>query len=367
MKFVCNKSEISEAIGNVSKAVPSKSPVPSLEGVKLKLSENILELTGYDLELGIRTQIQVKSDDSGECVINARLLNDIIKKMPSEEINIQVNEQLNASIVCNLIEYNVSALSADEYPELPVFNREKSISIPQSILKNMINQTIYAVSSNDNKPILTGELFDISENGNFSMAALDGFRLAVRNEKIQCSEKYSFVVPSKALSEISRLLKDDDNICEFYTNGKHIIFDISGYLVFSRLLDGEFHNYKASIPSDFSTEVIIKTKEFTEALDRCSLLISEKNKSPIKCIFSDGQLNISCQTAIGKINDELSADINGNAVTIGFNNRFALEALKAADTDSVRLQMNGGNRPVKILPMMGDSFVYLLMPVTLRN
>jgi DNA polymerase-3 subunit beta len=137
--------------------------------------------------------------------------------------------------------------------------------------------------------------------------------------------------------------------------------------VFSRLLDGEFHNYKSSIPSDFSTEVIIKTRELAEALDRCSLLISEKNKSPIKCIFSDGQLSISCQTAIGKINDELGADINGNTVTIGFNNRFAIEALRAADTDSVRLQMNGGNRPIKILPMMGDSFVYLLMPVTLRN
>lgn len=367
MKFICDKTEVCEALGNVSKAVSSKSPVPALEGVKLKLTGNILELTGYDLELGIRTQIAVKSDDNGEYVINARLLNEIIRKMPSDEICINIGDKMNVSITCEQIEYNVSAISADEYPELPEFDREKSISVQQNILRNMINQTIYAVSSNDNKPILTGELFNIDENGNFSMAALDGFRLAVRNEKIDCSEKYSFVVPSKALSEISRLLKDDESICEMYTNGRHIVFDISGYLVFSRLLDGEFHNYKSSIPSDFSTEVIIKTRELTEALDRCSLLISEKNKSPIKCEFSDGKLNLSCQTAIGKISDELSADINGNAVTIGFNNRFAIEALKAADTDKVRIQMNGGNRPIVILPMMGDSFVYLLMPVTLRN
>lgn len=368
MKFICNKNEISEAIGNVSKAVSSKSPVPALEGIKLKLKENILELTGYDLELGIKTEIQVKSDDSGEFIINARLFNEIIKKMPADEISIEVNEKLNVSIICNFVQYSVSALPADEYPELPDISRDNSVTVSQGILKNMIDQTIYAVSSNDNKPILTGELFDIDGNGNFSMVALDGFRLAVRNEKIQCSEKYSFVVPSKALCEISRLLSDDEeNCCSFCTNGKHIIFDISGYTVFSRLLDGEFHNYRSSIPSDFSTEVIIRTRELTDALDRCSLLISEKNKAPIKCIFSDGQLSISCQTPVGRINDELQADINGNAVTIGFNSRFAIEALKSADTDSIRLQMNGGNRPIKLLPMMGESFVYLLMPVTLRN
>lgn len=367
MKFICTKNEFSEAIGNVSKAVSSKSPIPALEGIKLSLKGNILELTGYDLELGIKTQLNVKAERDGEYVVNARLLSEITRKMPSDEICIDINEKMNVNITCGYTEYNISALAADEYPELPAFDREKSVSVSQNILKNMINQTIYAVSSNDNKPILTGELFDIDESGSFSMVALDGFRLAVRNEKINCTEKYSLVVPSKALAETARLLKDDDSRCEFYTNGKHIIFDISGYLVFSRLLDGEFHNYKASIPTDFTTEIIIRTKELMEALDRCTLLISEKNKSPIKCEFADGQLAISCQTPIGKISDEMYVDINGNPVTIGFNNRFAIEALKAADTDKVRLQMNGSNRPIKILPMMGDSFTYLLMPVTLRN
>lgn len=367
MKFVCNKNEISEAIGNVSKAVSSKSPIPALEGIKLKLNGNLLELTGYDLEIGIRTQISVKSEDNAEYVINARLFNEIIRKMPCDEICIEINENMNASIVCGLVQYNISAMSAEEYPELPSFDREKSMELPQSMLRNMINQTIYAVSTSDNKPILTGELFDIDEEGNFSMVALDGFRLAVRNEKIECSSRHSFVVPSKALAETARLLKDDDSRCQLYTNGKHIIFDISGYLVFSRLLDGEFHNYKLSIPSDFSTEIIIKTRELAEALDRCTLLISEKNKSPIVCKFADGQLSLSCQTPIGRISDELEVEINGNPVTVGFNNRFAIEALRAADTDKIRLQMNGSNRPIKILPMMGDSFTYLLMPVTLRN
>lgn len=368
MKFVCNKNEICEAIVNVSKAVAVKSTIPALEGIKIKLTGNILELTGYDLELGIKTRLSVKTEEEGECVINARLFNEIIKKMPADEICIYINEKMNVTIECGLTEYNISAMEANEYPELPEIDNEKSIVIPQSILKNMIEQTIYAVSVSDNKPILTGELFDIDEEGNFNMAALDGFRLAVRNEKINCNEKYNFVVPSKALSEVSRLLIDDDSEnCELFTNGRHIIFDISGYLVFSRLLEGEFHNYRNSIPNDFTTEVIIKTKELTEALERCSLLISEKNKSPIKCVFSDGQLNLSCQTAVGKISDELTVDINGNDVTIGFNNRFAIEALKAASTEKVRLQMNGGNRPIKILPMVGNSFTYLLMPVTLRN
>ncbi len=367
MRFICDKSEICEAMGNVSKAVSTKSAVPALEGVKIKLNGNILELTGYDLELGIRTNISVKSDDNGEFIINARLFNEIIKKMPSDEICISVDDNLNVTIICEQIEYNISAIPSDEYPELPELDREKSITITQSTLKNMINQTIYAVAVSDSKPILTGEFFDIDESGNFNMVALDGFRLAVRNEKIDCSERYSFVVPSKALAEIARLLKDDESQCTMFTNGRHIIFDISKYLVFSRLLDGEFHNYKNSIPSNFSTEVIIKTRELIESLERCSLLISEKNKSSIKCEFSDGKLNISCQTTLGKINDEMSVDINGNSLVIGFNNKFAIDALKAADTDKVRLQMNGSNKPIIILPMMGDSFTYLLMPMNFRN
>jgi len=367
MKFICNKSSLYEAINNVSKAVAIKSTIPALEGINIKLSNDTLFLTGYDLELGIKTQISVKSSDSGEFIVNARLFNEIIRKMPSEEIAIDISEALAITISGGSTEYSIFATSAEEYPEIPEFTESESISISQAVLKNMINQTIFAVSTNDTKPILTGELFEI-EDGNFTVVAIDGYRLAVRTEKINTEKNYKFVVPSKALGEVSKLLKDEDELtCIIHTSRKHIIFDISGYLVISRLLEGEFHNYRGSIPTSSSTEVILKTKDLISSLDRASLLINEKIKSPVKCYFENSTIKISCSTAIGKVNDEISGDMTGPIIEIGFNNRYMLDPLKAIEDDKVKLQMNGGNLPIKIVPLDGNSYTFLVLPVRLKN
>lgn len=381
MEFICSKNKLHEAINNVSKAVPSKSNIAALEGIKLSLSDNSLELTGYDMELGIKTQIETKSEGTGSLVVNSRLFSEIIRKMSSDEIKINIDEKLNVTITGNKTTYDISAIPADEYPDFPVIDTEKSIDIPQYILKNMIEHTNHAVSTNDNKPILTGELFDM-EDGIFKMVAIDGFRLAVRTENINTGSKINFVVPSKTLNEISKLLskedftksdnenaeeKHEEEICHIFTNTKHIIFEISGYYVVSRLLEGEFHNYKASIPTEFETEAIIKTKDFADSIERCSLLINEKNKCPVRCIFEDGSLKIDCKTNIGKINDAITAEVNGKPIEIGFNNKFLLDALKACETDKIKIQLIAPNRPVKILPTTGDSFIYLLMPIQLRK
>ena len=384
MEFTCNKNKLYEAIINVSKAVPAKSNISALEGIKLKLSANKLELTGYDLELGIKTTMDVNSDDSGELVVNARLFSEIIRRMSSDELKISIDEKLNVNILGNNTTYDISAISATEYPDFPSFNGDSSIDVPQHILKNMIEHTNHAVSVNDNKPILTGELFDI-EDKIFRMVAIDGFRLAIRTEGIGTDEKVKFVVPSKTLNEISKLLskgdssksaskedsgnsqEDNEEICHIFINSKNIIFEISGYCVVSRLLEGEFHNYKASIPSDFKTEVIIKTREFYDSIERCSLLINEKNKCPVRCVFEHGSLKIDCKTSIGKINDSIPAEVNGESIEIGFNNKFLLDALKACETDKIKIQLMAANKPVRIVPTNGDSFMYLLMPIQLKK
>lgn len=367
MKIICSKNTLCEAIGNVSKAVATKSSVPALEGIKLSLSGNILELTGYDLEMGIRTSVAVKSEDSGEVIINARLLSDIARRMPSDEILITVDDNLAVSISSNNTKYDISAVSPEEYPDIPAFSTEKSFSVPQNILKDMINQTSFAVSTDEKKPILTGELFDI-QDGVFRMVAIDGYRLALRTENTDCLDNYKFVVPSRTLLEVSRLLKDSsDAMCDISANNVHIVFSISGYTVFSRLLEGEFHNYKVSIPADFKSEVIIRTKDMIESLDRCSLLISEKNKSPICASFKNDAVGIHCRTALGQINDEIDISLSGEDVTIGFNNKFCLDALKACACDKIRLQLNGPGRPIKMLPLQSEAFTFLLMPVAIRQ
>ncbi len=367
LKFTCSKDDICAAISNVSKAVSPKSTIPALEGLDLKLNMNSLELTGYDLEIGITTFIECQSEDAGEVVLNTRLFSEITRRMPSDSITYEIDENLNMKIYGGNAQYQISAISADEYPALPDIERENPISVNQETLKSMINQTNYAVSLNDAKPILTGELFDIDETG-FNMVAIDGFRLAVRHEKLAGDYRYHFVVPSKALLEASRLLKEEaENDCEIYVNTKHILFDINGYRIFTRLLEGEYHNYRNSIPKEYKTEVFVNTREIVHCLERCSLLLNEKNKAPIKCNFEDGEIKISCRTGIGKFEDSIPAEVSGDPVLIGFNNKYLLDALRAADTDKVKIQMNGANRAVKIIPPEGDSFDFIVMPVQIKG
>lgn len=367
MKFICKQSILNEAVNNVSRAVPAKSPVTALEGIKMYLDRNTLELTGYDLELGIQTKIEIESEDHGEFTVNAKLFSEIIRKMPSENVVIEIDDKLKTTIRGGDAEYNILALSADEYPSMPDYDTSDSITISQGLLKNMINQTIFAVSVSDNKPILTGELFDI-ENGIFNLVAIDGFRLAVRTEQMNTDDRHHFVVKAKALSEVSKLLREDDEKpVNMYISRKYVVFDINGYMVISRLLEGEFHNYKGSIPTNHSTEIIVNTKSLIASLERCSLLIVDQTKAPVKCSFGDGEVRISCSTALGKLSDVFPVDITGSKVDIGFNCKYLLDALKAAEADKVKLLLNGGLSPMKIVPLDGDLYTYLVLPVRLKS
>lgn len=365
MKFICNKNELSEAISNVSKAVSSKSTIPALEGIKVKVTKGVVELTAYNLEMGIRTSISSVTDGEGEFVVSSRLFSEFTRRMSGDEITFSINESLIINISCSSTECSFSAMSAEDYPDLPVVDSQRGFKIKNSVLKSMINQTSYAASLNESKPILTGELFDI-ENGKFNMVAIDGFRLAIRSEEIESQENYHFVVPKKALLEISSLMKDDTD-CIVYTNDRHIIFQTGNVFVISRLLEGTFHNYKVSIPSVHKTEVIINKREFSTCLERCSLLIDEKNKAPIRCEIENGEVKISCKTGIGRINDSLSADITGETVTIGFNNKLFLDALRAAEGDKIRIRFGGATKVIEILPLEGENFIFLVMPVQLKN
>lgn len=365
MKFICNKSELCEAISNVSKAVSPKSTIPALEGIKVKVSPEEIELTGYNLEMGIRTSIRTTTEDSGEFVVNARLFSEFTKRMSGEEISFEINESLVINISCSSTECSFSAMSAEEYPDLPVVNSDKSFRIKSSALKSMIEQTKHAVSMNENKPILTGELFDIRDE-KFNMVAIDGFRLAIRCETIENQGNYQFVVPKKALNDLSMLIKDD-NECIIYTSDHHVIFETGNVFIISRLLEGTFHNYRLSIPPEHKTEVIINKREFANCLERFSLITDEKNKAPIQCEVVNNTVKLNCKTGIGKINDSIRAEVNGENLTIGFNYRLMADAIKASDGDKVRLCFNGSKKVMEILPLKGDSFIFLVMPINLKN
>ena len=367
MKFVCNKVRLFEAVINTAKAISDRSSLPSLESMKIKLADSLLELTGYDLEIGIRTTVAVRSDDRGSFLIDAKLFSEMIKKMDADEILIEVNENLQVTISGCSVVYNMMAKASDEYPELPDKKNCEKLSIPQTILKSMINQTIFATAVTDINPVLKGELFEF-EKGKLNLAAIDGYRLAVRSESIKTDEDKKFIVPSKTLAEVARLLGDnDEDSCEIFVAMKHIIFEINGYLVYSRLIEGEFHPYKSALPKSCNTEVIVDRKELLLSLERVMLLISERTPSPVRCYFENGTIKIKCATELGKIQDEIKADMTGPVIEIGFKCKYFLDPLNKIDDEKVRLQMNGSLLPMKISPMEGDRFTFLVLPVRLSK
>ena len=266
MKLICNKQSLYEALINVSKAVADKSTIPALEGIKMSLADSTLSLTGYDLEIGIITSLPVVSADEGEIIVNSRLFSDIIKKMPCDEIEIDIAENMAVTIIGGVTEYTISAVSAAQYPTIPEFADGECITISQSVLKSMVGQTLFAVSQNDTKPILKGELFEINDS-KLNVVAIDGYRLAVRTEAIKNDESKKFVIPAKTLSEVSKLLKDEDELtCDIIVSKKHIVFDFNGYTVFSRLLEDRII-FLADQVNDATASLVVAQMLYLESKD----------------------------------------------------------------------------------------------------
>lgn len=367
MNILCNKVELIEAVGNVQRAVSTKASLPALEGIYMRAQGSTLYLAGFDMELGISTTIPAQVNKPGEIVLSARMFGDIVRKMPGERISIQIDEKYNTIIRGDVTEFAIVGMSAADYPDIPKVEDGTSVTLSQAVLKSMIRQTIFAVAApNDPRPIYTGTLFEMLPE-ELRLVSVDGYRLAMRSEPMQNEENLSFVVPGKTLQEILKLLKDEEKPCSLIVGRRHIIFEIDGYAVISRLLDGEFMAYDKIITPDVSTTVMVNTRSFIDAVDRVSLVINDRLKSPLVCEFRDGSIGVSCTTPLGSASDAIDASIDGNEEEMGFNSRFLLDALKNSETDEVRVQLNGALKPMKILPSDGNGFLFLVLPVRLKK
>lgn len=366
MKFSCNQKDFSSAVTNVQRAVSTKTNLPALEGILIKAEDGKITLCGYDLEIGITTFIECNVQEKGEIVVSAKLLGDIVRRLPENTVNIETDEKMIVYINSGKAEYNIVGISSEEYPELPRVEEMEKISINGNIIKSMIKQTVFAISDDLTKPIYTGSLFDI-ENNMLKIVSVDGFRMAVRQETINSEQNSKFVVPGKTLSEILKLTSDEENDVEIIIGQRHAVFNIENYSIISRLIEGNFLDYKSTIPAENKTEIVINTRSFIAAVERMSLLISDKIQSPIRCVVDDTQVKLFCSTAIGKANDSITANINGENVEIGLNCRYLLDALKNTETDEVKVQLNGSLTPMKIVPIQGDSFVFLVVPMRFKQ
>lgn len=368
MHIICDSQVLVSAVSNVQRAVTGKSTLPALEGILLRAKENALFLAGYDLDLGITTSIEAEVRQPGEIVLSAKLFSDICRSMPSETVSIRSDEKGNVTIESGVTRFTIVGISAEEYPDLPsVGDGGMTFTLPQNTVKSMIRQTIFAIAQGGSpNPIYTGTKFEV-EDGCLRLISVDGSRLALRCESIRHTEKAGFVVPGKTLQEMIKLLGEEDTPMSMVVGQRHVIMDINGYAVISRLLAGEFLAYRNAIPKQVTATVRVKTRTLMELVERASLVINDRVKSPLLCRFADNKIDVSCITSIGSVIDYIDADIDGADTEMGFNSRFLLDALKNCEADEVKMELGGPTAPLKIMPPEGESFLFLVMPVRMKK
>ena len=367
MKFSCEKALLQAAISTTSRAVSPKSSIPALEGILLEAGSD-LRLTGYNLETGIRTIVPADIREAGTLVLGARLFGEIVRKLPDDIVTFQ-SENYMVNIKCGMSEFNILGTDPEEFPELPTVEYQNSLILPQSRLKAMISQTLFAVSDNESRPIHTGSLFEVDSEG-LTIVSVDGYRLALRHESIdkkEGAETFSFVVPGAALSEVEKICSDVDEPASVTQGARHVMFKVGDTMLVSRRLEGEFLAYRQAIPRNNTIHVEGDTRALLSSIDRVSLIISDKLKSPLRCVFDSNLLKISTKTAIGDAYDECPLSGDGGGLEIGFNNKYLMDALKAAPADKVRLELTTGVSPCVILPTEGEeNFLYMVLPVRLK-
>ena len=368
MKFSCEKLFLQSAINTASRVAATKSSIPALEGILLQAGTQ-LTISGYNMQTGIRTTLDADITEEGALVLPSRLFGEIIRRMPDDIVSFDSDKNLNVRLTCGDADYNIQALSAEDYPDLSEVEDQYSIRIQQKVLRSMISETSFAVSTDEIRPIHTGSLFEISESG-LTMVSVDGFRLALRREPLEMVNggSFSFVAPGAALNEVEKICDDIGEPAVITLGSRHLLFEVGSNQLICRRLEGEFLDYKSAIPRSNPIIVTADAKTLMQSIDRVSVVISEKQKSPVQCVFTDGKVTMSAKTANGEAKDICPITGDGSDLKIGFNNRYLMDALKNAPAETVRIELNTGISPCVILPAEGEErFLYMVLPVRLKN
>ena len=367
MKFECEKTLLASAIEGVSRAITNRAAIPVLEGIYLKAEGFNLTLTGYDMEMGITTTLECNVLVPGETVLDARLLFSMISRMPAGDVCIELTDEGQAKISGGVVEFEIPAMNASDYPSLPVTGADNTMTLKCGMMREMIEKTIYAVSQDAKKPAHTGELFVI-EPGSLTVVALDGYRLAIIKRDVECTRDIRIIIPGKTLQELLKIMGGDEDEVKIDANRRYVVFTTNGYTIMSRLIEGDFLNYEGVIPKDKKTRVTVDCKTFIDTIERASLIITERMKKPLLINFAEDKVTVRCQTPLGKVVDEFAPiEMAGDAVEIGFNNRYLLDALRYSRCDKLVFELSGPLSPVKVLPKDGGNFLFLVLPVRFKN
>ena len=372
MKIVCEKDKMLKAINSVVKGVASKTTMPILEGILIQTNDNQIKLTTYDLEIGIEYLMDCEIQEQGSIVVNAIMFSEIIRKLPDTQINISLNNQNLLEIECEGSLYKLATMNPDEFPELPKIDIENSIEIEQNLLKIMIRKTIFAVSSEENRPIFTGCLFEITDN-KLNVVAVDGFRLAWKTNYLSTkSNNFSAVIPGKTLNEVNKIISDSFDTIKIGVSKNQALFEMENCKIVTRLLDGEFLNYSSVIPQNWETRIRVNKNDLQNCFERIILISSssmeKEKKYPVKVTIDIGKVTISCTNQTGDAKEELYISTEGKNLEVGFNPKYFLDALKVIEDEEIFIDLGTNISPCVIRPVEenGD-YTYMILPIRMKE
>ena len=368
MRFTCEKSMLSAGLNIAGRTVAAKSSLSVLEGILCRAGHG-LSLTGYNMETAITHQIDAEVTEVGQCILPARLFGDIIRRLPEGPVTVSVDDNFKVSIKAGYAAFTISAETAEDYPELPDVNEGRPIRIPQNALKELIGGTIFAVSENQGRPIHTGVKFEVEDMA-VSAIAVDGFRLARRtwHPEESLARQLSFVVPAAGLKEVEKLLTDMDADAAFTLGKKHILFQVGGTTLVCRLLEGDFLDWRKVVPTNCPIRLTAHVSDLAGSIERVGLIVSEKYKSPVRCIFTSNEVLLRTSTTIGAAEDRCQLAGDGRELEIGFNVRYLADALRAIPSEEVCLELTNGLSPIVLTPVEEKyDFSYMVLPVRIKN
>ncbi len=366
MKFIVERAKLLETVLKLQSVVGSKTAMPVLEGILISAEQGKITLIAYNLEMGIKKEIYAKCEEAGDIVIPAKLLADILRKMSDVQVEISADNKLNCNIKCGEATFDIMGMAATDFPEIPSVSSENSFKVEGKVFASLKKGTAFAAAQNEGaKPILTG--INISLNDGFiQFVAIDGYRLAIKKEKINNQNNFEFTVTGKALNEVVKLIDDESEDIEINVSNRLIGFNINGYTFISRLLEGDFVNYQKTIPTENKQRVVVNTRDLINTIERVSLLISESFTTPIRCYFNELNVVFTCATSIGRATETFNLKLEGENFEIGLNSHYLLDVLKAIEDEQIQILFNGPNAGVLFLPVDDDNFKYMIMPMRLK-
>ena len=363
MHIICDKSKLIEGMNIVMKAIPSKTTMMILECVVIEVKDNQIKLIANDLQLGIETLIDGEIKQEGSVAVGAKVFFEIIRKLPSDNVSITVDEEYHMNISCGKAKFNIMAKATDEFPYLPNIVKDKNVNISQFTLKDIIRQTVFSISDNENAKVMTGELFEIHDS-ELKVVSLDGHRISIRKVKLnQSYDDVSVIIPGKTLIEISKIINGgmDDEVSIFFTD-KHVLFEFEDTIVLSRLIEGEYYKIDKMLSTDYETKVTVNKREMLECIDRSTLLLKESDKKPVIIDVQDDYMKFAMNSAIGSMDEDIDASKEGKDILIGFNPRFLMDALRVIDEDEITMYMINPKAPCFIRDQE-ETYIYLILPV----